>query len=184
MQARISGLEESIADRREFYNAAVNANNVRIEQFPDVLVARLFSFNPAVFFKVVDADKADVDLKISSAGQRDTSPLAIRCISNRSIAAVTAMARWLPHDPKALSFCSLRQSSARCSFSGCSAGRRLMEDTPLRASARLHRVMWSSVAGCGCPMRHCTRRSRPHPAPGGGFASSGAKVRGATRLGA
>ena len=68
LQARISGLEESIADRREFYNAAVNANNVRIEQFPDVLVARLFSFNPAVSFKVVDADKADVDLKTFFGG--------------------------------------------------------------------------------------------------------------------
>ena len=63
LQARISGLEESIADRREYYNAAVNASNVRIEQFPDVLVARLFGFLPTILFKVVDAEKADVDLK-------------------------------------------------------------------------------------------------------------------------
>lgn len=63
LQARISGLEESIADRREFYNAAVNANNVRIEQFPDVLVARLLSFGPAELLKVAAAEKADVDVK-------------------------------------------------------------------------------------------------------------------------
>ncbi|CUA95949.1 LemA family protein [Thiomonas bhubaneswarensis] len=63
LQARISGLEENIADRREFYNAAVNANNVRIEQFPDVIVARLLAFGPAELFKVASAERADVDLK-------------------------------------------------------------------------------------------------------------------------
>tara|TARA_R110002074_G_scaffold145034_2_gene293484 strand:- start:119007 stop:119180 length:174 start_codon:yes stop_codon:yes gene_type:complete len=35
LQQRISQLENNIADRREFYNASVNLNNVRIEQFPD-----------------------------------------------------------------------------------------------------------------------------------------------------
>jgi hypothetical protein len=39
LQARISGLENAIADRREFYNESVNVNDVRIEQFPDLLVA-------------------------------------------------------------------------------------------------------------------------------------------------
>ena len=63
LQARISGLEENIADRREFYNAAVNANNVRIEQFPDVVVARLLAFGPAELFKVASNERADVDLK-------------------------------------------------------------------------------------------------------------------------
>ena len=68
LQARISELEESIADRREFYNAAVNANNVRIEQFPDVLVARLMAFAPAELFKVASAERADVDVKALFAG--------------------------------------------------------------------------------------------------------------------
>ena len=35
LQSRISGLENAIADRREFYNESVTINNVRIEQFPD-----------------------------------------------------------------------------------------------------------------------------------------------------
>jgi LemA protein len=47
LQARISALEDSIADRREFYNECVNVNNVRIEQFPDLFVARLFGFREA-----------------------------------------------------------------------------------------------------------------------------------------
>jgi LemA protein len=36
---RISALEEHIAHRREYYNAAVNINNVRMEQFPELLLA-------------------------------------------------------------------------------------------------------------------------------------------------
>jgi LemA protein len=43
LQGRISTLENNIADRREFYNESTNINNIGIEQFPDVIVARLFS---------------------------------------------------------------------------------------------------------------------------------------------
>jgi len=38
-------LENSISDRREFYNEVVNINNIRIEQFPDLLIAHFFNFN-------------------------------------------------------------------------------------------------------------------------------------------
>ncbi|MEN0105085.1 MAG: LemA family protein [Pseudomonas sp.] len=63
LQQRISGLENGIADRRELYNEAVNINNVRIEQFPDVLVARAFNFKAADLLVFSDAEKADVDVK-------------------------------------------------------------------------------------------------------------------------
>lgn len=63
LQQRISGLENGIADRRELYNAAVNINNVRIEQFPDVLIARIFNFSPAELLRFSEAEKADVDLR-------------------------------------------------------------------------------------------------------------------------
>jgi LemA protein len=63
LQDRISGLETAIADRREVYNEAVNANNVRIETFPDVLVARLGDFPAAQLLHFENDQKADVDLK-------------------------------------------------------------------------------------------------------------------------
>ncbi len=63
LQQRISGLENGIADRRELYNEAVNLNNVRIEQFPDVLLARQFGFKAAELLQFSDAEKADVNLK-------------------------------------------------------------------------------------------------------------------------
>jgi len=63
LQSRITGLEDSIADRREFYNEAVNNNNVRIEQFPDVIVARFFNFKEADLLEFSEEEKADVDVK-------------------------------------------------------------------------------------------------------------------------
>ncbi len=63
LQTRISTLEESIADRREFYNESVNQNNIQIEQFPDVLLTRLFAFKPAELLEFSEADTQDPDLK-------------------------------------------------------------------------------------------------------------------------
>ncbi|MAB96519.1 MAG: LemA family protein [Pseudomonadaceae bacterium] len=63
LQQRISGLENGIADRRELYNESVNLNNVRIEQFPDVLIARAMAFKPAELLQFTEAEKADVNLK-------------------------------------------------------------------------------------------------------------------------
>ncbi|WP_019340755.1 LemA family protein [Stutzerimonas stutzeri] len=63
LQQRISGLEGGIADRRELYNESVNLNNVRVEQFPDVLLARAFGFREAALLQFSEADKADLDLK-------------------------------------------------------------------------------------------------------------------------
>ncbi len=63
LQTRISGLENTIADRREFYNESVNVNNVRIEQFPDVIIANNFGFKAADLLEFSEAEKADVDMK-------------------------------------------------------------------------------------------------------------------------
>jgi len=62
LQQRITGLEESIAHRREFYNESVNLNNVRIEQFPDLILARLFGFKPGTLLEFTEEAKADVNL--------------------------------------------------------------------------------------------------------------------------
>jgi len=54
LQARISGLENEIADRREFYNDAVNLYNTRNQSIPDLFVARALGFKPEEYFKVSD----------------------------------------------------------------------------------------------------------------------------------
>jgi LemA protein len=63
LQQRISGLENTIADRREIYNEAVNNNNVRIEQFPDLVVARLFNFKTFELLEFSEEEIADVDVQ-------------------------------------------------------------------------------------------------------------------------
>ena len=45
LQTRITSLEESISDRREFYNESAAIMNTRREMFPDNIVANLFSFD-------------------------------------------------------------------------------------------------------------------------------------------
>ncbi|MFC6671784.1 LemA family protein [Marinobacterium aestuariivivens] len=63
LQSRITGLETAIADRREFYNESVNLNNIRIEQFPDNLVAGRFGFRAADLLEFEEEQKADVDIR-------------------------------------------------------------------------------------------------------------------------
>ena len=63
LQGRITALENGIADRRELYNESVNINNVRIEQFPDSIIAGMFRFEPKPLLEFASAEKADVDMK-------------------------------------------------------------------------------------------------------------------------
>jgi LemA protein len=63
LQARITSLENGIADRREFYNESVNINNVRIDTFPDVIVARMFDIPARQLLEFSSGEKADVNVK-------------------------------------------------------------------------------------------------------------------------
>jgi LemA protein len=62
LQRRISTLEEQIAHRREYYNAAVNLNNVRMEQFPDSLLASIAGLRRATLFAATAEEMADIDV--------------------------------------------------------------------------------------------------------------------------
>lgn len=63
LQQRISGLENAIADRREFYNESVNINNIQIEQFPDLIIAGLFRFRAFELLEFNETETADVDIR-------------------------------------------------------------------------------------------------------------------------
>ena len=62
LQQRISALENAIADRREFYNDAVNINNTHIELFPASLLAKWFRFGPKSMLEFSADETADVDM--------------------------------------------------------------------------------------------------------------------------
>jgi LemA protein len=64
LQARITTLEESIADRRELYNESVNVNNIRVSTFPDAVIARKYGFAPARLLEFSEPEKRDVDVGV------------------------------------------------------------------------------------------------------------------------
>jgi LemA protein len=62
LQTRITGLENAISDRREFYNDSVTINNTSIEQFPGVLLAKLFNFKAFDVLKFAAEELKDIDV--------------------------------------------------------------------------------------------------------------------------
>jgi LemA protein len=65
LQRMIADLEERIADRREYFNAAVATYNTRIRQIPEVLVAVLLGMNPRELFQTNDAERQVTQVKFS-----------------------------------------------------------------------------------------------------------------------
>ncbi|MBT8436443.1 MAG: LemA family protein, partial [Gammaproteobacteria bacterium] len=51
LQTDISAVEADIQFARRYYNGAVRNLNTRIESFPDLVIARLFNYEPAQYFE-------------------------------------------------------------------------------------------------------------------------------------
>jgi LemA protein len=65
LQTRITTLEESISDRREFYNDTAAMSNTRIQQFPDNLIANIFSFEEFDLLEFRVEELKDIDIGAS-----------------------------------------------------------------------------------------------------------------------
>ena len=65
LQERISSLESTVADRREIYNESVTNFNTRIEQIPDVFVARFLNYKSFELYQVDPSEKARPNLKMN-----------------------------------------------------------------------------------------------------------------------
>ena len=50
LQQELSVVENDIQHARRYYNGAVRNLNIRVESFPDMILARLFGFTKALFF--------------------------------------------------------------------------------------------------------------------------------------
>lgn len=55
---QLTDVENNIQFARRYYNGSVQQLNVRIDSFPDMLIARLFRFNLAEFFELESATEA------------------------------------------------------------------------------------------------------------------------------
>ena len=66
IQQRISALESTIADRREFYNDSVNLYNIAIEQIPTLWVAQQVGYTERPLLTVAPSDRKDMPLAFSN----------------------------------------------------------------------------------------------------------------------
>lgn len=64
LQGRISGLENELADRREFYNDSVTMYNTRIQSIPDLFVARMLNFVRIDLFEATEEEKEKVKVNL------------------------------------------------------------------------------------------------------------------------
>ncbi len=63
---RISALESTIADRREFYNDSVNLYNIAIEQIPTLWVAQQAGYITRPLLTVAPSDRKDMPLAFAN----------------------------------------------------------------------------------------------------------------------
>lgn len=56
LQTELSDIENKIAAARRFFNNATNEYNTAIQQFPAVIIARMFGFKEEIFFELSDAE--------------------------------------------------------------------------------------------------------------------------------
>lgn len=68
LQEELVTTENRIAFARQAYNDAVMAYNTKLQVFPDVLVARMFSFLAAGLFETDDASRAVPEVRFASPG--------------------------------------------------------------------------------------------------------------------
>ena len=54
LQTELTDIEDKIANARRLFNSMVQGNNSMVQQFPTVLLARVFGFTPQEFFNVGD----------------------------------------------------------------------------------------------------------------------------------
>lgn len=65
LRTRITELENQIADRRELYNAAVTEWNTRLEQVPDLMVARVSGMKPRALWRAAAAERIRPPIKLA-----------------------------------------------------------------------------------------------------------------------
>jgi LemA protein len=63
---RISALESTIADRREFFNDSVNLYNIAIEQIPTLWVAQQAGYRARPLLTIAPSDRKDVPLAFAN----------------------------------------------------------------------------------------------------------------------
>lgn len=67
IQQRITELESQIADRREYYNDAINLYNTRMQEMPDKMVAGAMGLRPRAMFPVSAKEKQPLSVTLTAS---------------------------------------------------------------------------------------------------------------------
>ncbi len=62
LQGAITDIENQLADRREFYNDAVNSFNIRVQQVPYNVFASVLGYKTMPMYPVAEEEKQDVKM--------------------------------------------------------------------------------------------------------------------------
>ncbi|MNK44920.1 LemA family protein [compost metagenome] len=57
LQSRVSQIEDTIADRREFYNESVTMYNIGIEEFPNLILAKIMLYKKKQLLQISEQEK-------------------------------------------------------------------------------------------------------------------------------
>lgn len=57
LQQRVSGIEDAIADRREYYNESINMYNIGIAEFPPLILAKLLGYQEKQLLQISESEK-------------------------------------------------------------------------------------------------------------------------------
>lgn len=57
LQQRVSGIEDAIADRREFYNESINMYNIGIAEFPPLILSKLLGYKEKQLLHISENEK-------------------------------------------------------------------------------------------------------------------------------
>jgi LemA protein len=60
LQKQLTEIEDTIQKARRYYNATVRDYNIRVQSFPSLIVAKLFAFKAAEFFRLVTSSESEV----------------------------------------------------------------------------------------------------------------------------
>jgi LemA protein len=63
LQERISAIESDIANRRESYNGVANDFNIKISQFPSMIIAGFMKLKSKELFQVTESEKQNVKIQ-------------------------------------------------------------------------------------------------------------------------
>jgi LemA protein len=63
LQERISAIESDIANKRESYNGTVNEFNIKVSQFPSMIIANFMKLKNKELFQVTESERQNVKIQ-------------------------------------------------------------------------------------------------------------------------